>query len=210
MGISSRQPDAHQREVMDLCRRVERLFREIWPKAKRHPNLTECYSVATRINIVKVARKPKKSAPPTALKHGRLLLQHLPTIRQSWEDAVQMHKMESDGREIIIDQRGFDRCNSVLGAIEQTEHCVRAFLEKCTPVRQQPPNGPAFIRDAVQKTWASVRGAKVPKSVGPNDPLCCFVTASMALIGKHLSPATVSDMLRDRQRRKKSKRAKLR
>ena len=160
---------------------------------------------------MKIAPKPKKAAPPTALKHGRLLLQHLPTIRQTWEAAARMCKMESDGYEIVIDQSTFDNCQSVLGVIEQTEQYVRAFLEACKHVRQPSPNGAAFIADAVKMTWQNVPGSKVPKSVGPNDPLCRFVTAAMALIGKNLSAATVSDMLRDRQqRRKQSKRTKVR
>lgn len=207
MAINPHQPDAHQRAIMDLCRRLERLFRELWPRARRHPNVSACYGLATRISIVKIARKPKKVARPTALKHGRLLLQHLPTLRQTWEAAAQMHKMESDGREIVIDQSGLDNCVSVLAVIKQTEQCVQAFLEACTVARQPPPNGAAFIAEAVKTTWASVPGAKVPRSVGPSDPLCSFVTASMALAGKHLSAATVSDMLRGRDRRKKSKRA---
>ena len=189
--------------MMDLCQRLERLFRETWPKAKHHPNVTACYGLATRINTVKVAPKPKKVARPMALKHGRLLLQHLPTLRQTWEAAAQMHKMEIDGREIVIGQSGLDNCVSALAVIKQTEQCVQAFLEACRVVQQPPPNGAAFIAAAVKATWESVRGAKVPKSVGPNDPLCRFVTASMTLAGKHLSAATVSDMLRGRHRRKK-------
>ncbi|MGP0061759.1 MAG: hypothetical protein ACLPID_21030 [Beijerinckiaceae bacterium] len=79
----------------------------------------------------------------------------------------------------------------------------------CAVVRQPPPNGPAFIAEAVKATWATVPGAKVPRSVGPDDPLCRFVTASIKLAGKHLSVATVSDMLRGRNRRKKSEQAEL-
>ena len=210
VSMSSHQPDARQREVMNLCQKVEWLFRKMWPKAKRHPSVTACYSVAIRINIVKITPRLKKSAPPTALKHGRLLLQHLPTIQQPWEVASQMYKMDTDDGEIVVDQSGLDNCLAVLGTIKQTEQCVRAFLQACTPARQVTPNGAAFIADAVRRTWGSIPGAKVPRSARPDDPLCRFVTEAMALVGKNLSAATVSDMLRDRrQRRKKSKRAKV-
>jgi hypothetical protein len=190
--------------IFQLTKQVEQLFRDAWPKAKRYPDLAACYSVAVRINIVKITPKPKKPGPLAALKHARLLLRHLPTIRQKWESDAQMYKMESGGREIVIHQRSLDHCSAVLEKIDLTERCVRIFLDACTPAALARPNPARFIAEAVRGAWQRVRGgAKVPKLGEPHGPLCLFVTAAMRLTGKTLSPETVYEMLRARRRRSK-------
>jgi hypothetical protein len=208
VGVPSLQADAYQREMMVLCRKVEQLCRDTWPKAKRHPSLTDCYGVAVWINVVKITPKPRKTPAPAALKHGRLLLRHLPMIQQAWKDAAQIYKMEIDGREIVIDQRAFDNCHSVLSLIRQTEQCVQSFLKSCTLARQMPPNPAAFIANKVQETWRAVPGATVPRSNKPNSPLCHFVTRALALAGKHFTLDTVSEMLRGRQRRPRTRKSR--
>jgi hypothetical protein len=191
--------DAHRTELSDLCCKVKSLFQKIWPRATRHPSLTECYGIAVRINIVAIVPPPKKPSPPTALKHGRLFLQHLPVIRQTWEALEESCKIESNGKKIVINQEYLNNCKAMLSMIDQTERCVQTFLEKCTTTQSLDQNAAIFIADAVQMAWQTVvDNDRVPKSVGFNDPLCQFVTQAMAWAGKSRSSHTVSGMLRQR------------
>jgi hypothetical protein len=194
--------DAQQLAAIDLCPRLEKLFQVVWPKAKQYPTASDCLQIANKLYIVKKTPHPKKQSPP-ALKHGRLLLKHLPSIRNAWEASAQMHTVQAGDREFILDQLALDNCLSAIEIIENTEKDVTAFLKACAPPKQSTPNSAAFIGDAVRMTWHSVEGARVPKANGPRDPLCLFVTEAMTLIGKHLSRSTVSDMLRKRHRRQR-------
>jgi hypothetical protein len=153
---------------------------------------------------VKNSPKPKKQTSPTALKHARLFLRHLPAIRRDWENAAQMCTVETDGAEIVRDTINYENFSSVIRLIDQTKMQVQAFLEACTLPHRQTPNPAAFIADAAQTAWERVETDAIPKANGPGDPLCLFVTEAMSLAGKTLSPETVSDMLRDRHQRKRS------
>lgn len=190
------------------AQQIEKLFRHTWPKAKRYPDVHACYRVAVSLNVVRMARKPRQPAKLAAFKHARLLLRHLPAVRQRWEAAAaetRFIEIDSEGHEsemvIVAATLGHDKVFLGLDLIKQIERDVRAFLE-LAPLRQPQPNAAAFIAERVKKAWASVEGTKPPLSVRPYDPLCCFVTAALAqFVGKHLSPATVSDILRGRERR---------
>lgn len=165
---------------VDQIDQVDHLFRETWPRAKRYPDRGACYSVATSIDIVKnVARKPQLKRPE-ALKHARLLLRHLPDIRRRWIDLPTAPDL-----------------------IDQTEKCVRAFLDVFTPPRRRSRNPARLIAVEAQKAWTSVPGAKVPRSPKPEAPLCRFVAAALNLAGKNLSHDRVSDLLRERERRRR-------
>jgi hypothetical protein len=192
--------DAHERRVYELCPKLECLFKVAWPKAEEHPTASDCLNIAYKLFNVKEAPRPRK-VNTTALKHGRLLMQHLPSLRSAWEAAAQLQTVRVEDREYIRDQLALDNCLSVLKIIEKTEQGMTAFLEACAPLQQSLPNNAAYIADAVEMTWHGVDGARVPKAKGPRDPLCHFVSEALSLIGKPLSRSTVSDMLRNRHHR---------
>ena len=192
--------DAQQRKAIDLCPKLENLFHVVWPKARIYPTAADCLHIANNLCVVKQAPNPKE-VNVTALKHGRLLLRHLPSLRSAWENSARLCTVRVGDREFVLDQLALDNCLSVLKIIEKTEQGVTAFLKACPPPQQYPPNSAAFIADAVEMTWHGVHGARVPKAKGPRDPLCHFVSEAMSLIGKPLSRSTVSDMLRDRHHR---------
>jgi hypothetical protein len=202
--------DAQQRAAIDLCPRLEKLFQVIWPKAKQYPTASECLHIANKLYIVKETRHPKKKQSSPALKHGRLLLQHLPSIRNALEASGRLYTVQAGEREFILDQLALDNCLSTIEIIEKLEQDVTAFLKACAPPKQSTPNSAAFIEDVVRMTWHSVEGARVPKANGPDDALCLFVTEALALIGKRQSRFTVSDKLRNRNdRQRKSDRPPL-
>lgn len=199
------QLDAQQRAVIALCPKLAGLFQEIWPRAKSHPSASECFGIATALYTVKAAQKPRKTSLPATIKHGRLFLRHLPAVRRDWEDAAQMFKLDVDGIETVQDQANFQNFSSVIDLIDHTERLVQSLLDTCTLPRPPSPNPATFIATKVQAAWRRVKGAKIPRSDGPDDPLCRFVTAAMGLIGKNLSPHSVSGLLRNRRpKRKKS------
>jgi hypothetical protein len=209
MARLSRGSDAQQRKAIELCPRLEDLFKVIWPKANQYPTASDCLNIAYKLYVVNDTPRPKKPSS-TALKYARLLLLHLPSVRSAWESSAQMHKVRVGGDEIILNQLELDNCLSVLKTIENTELGVTAFLRRCAPLQQSAPNKAAFIADAVQMTWLLAKTAPVPKAVGPNDPLCRFVTEALALVGIRRSPSTISEMLRNRyDRQRKSDRPRL-
>lgn len=183
-------------EMAQLCMKLQRLFRECWPNASRYPDLAACRDVAGAVDFAKTLIKvPRKWSPPVALKHARLLLRHLPSVRRQ-------HEAEADAYQMLGLQAVVDRQLAILETIKQTGHWAQTFLKDCAPAPPIP--SPAFlIKERVQAAWANVAGGRVPKSVGPADPLCFFVASAMGLAGKPLSPETVSDLLRHRRRRRK-------
>ncbi len=197
--------DKQQRRVIDLCQKLTPLFREVWPKAKHHPSASDCYRLATSLCIVKVdfekrARQPRPT-PPAALKHARALVRHLPILRRDWEAFAGRCRLEAEEREFYLDRNGYETSMLGLCAIERLAAAADDLLKLGAPPKPPARKPAAFIASAVRDTWRRIPTAKVPQSVGPNDPLCRFVAAALSLIDRHLSPSTISDELRNRRQR---------
>lgn len=194
---------APARDVVADAKQVQKLFQKAWPRAERYPDIGACYRVAGFINVVRVARPTSAPEIPVAFKYCRLLLRHLPALRQTVE--ADLHNLQR-WNDIGYRAGGLlEDSAALLDAIEQTERCVRALVEGWKPARPRPPNPATFIASKVQEAWAGIPGAKAIRSNSPSSPLCIFVRDALAMAGKHFALESVSDMLRERHRRERQR-----
>jgi hypothetical protein len=161
------------------CKKVRDLHRRVWPDEMLSDEAI--YDLASRIETVRDARNGEKrkrrsneSASKRVQKYGRLFLRHLPNVKAH-----------------LVDPQAIDKMTAA-------EIAVGAALEAAKPVRFRPNPG-EFIAQAVKETWVG-EGKDSPSKNKLRD----FVTKALAEAGLHLSPETVTEMLRGRQNRKRS------
>lgn len=186
--------------------KVAALFREAWPN-RNPPDLCACSFVATRLNTVRRMGVKRPKSPPVlgkAAEPARAFLQHLPDARKKLEAIYDIiTDYASDSISIYL-RPEFRDVIELIDKMLTVERDVRALLDAPFPFADRR-DAPSFIADAAQKVWHRA-GAKVPHSASPKSPLCVFGKGALALIGCHYSAHSVSDLLRGRYNRPRSRR----
>jgi hypothetical protein len=200
MAVSSRADRPRMRDVFADAEQIQKLFDKAWPRAARYPDIWACHRLAVSINVVRVAPHPAASENPIAIKYGRLLLRHLPVLRQNLK--AELHYLQT-WKDVGYPAGDLVNRTALLDTIERTEQCVGSLVEAWKPARPRLPNPATFIANKVQEEWAGVPDAKGTRSNAPNSPLCFFVREALGLAGKHFALETVSDMLRERHHRER-------
>jgi hypothetical protein len=194
-----------------MSKTVWRLFHEAWPDRKRCPNFPACARVATAMAIVKSVDKRKgvkrlKPLSPLgeAAEPARLVLKHLPAarnklqpldIRQNYRppdqlDPIDIEALRPEFREII----------ELIDRMAAAEREVYALLAISFPFIDHR-NAAWFIGREAREAWYCT-DETLPGWT--SEPLCKFVTLTLAAIGRHYAEDSVREMLRNRDRRPRS------
>lgn len=187
---------------------VRQLFLDAWPN-RAPPDVLACAAVATSLGIVQAIpdRRMRRPAPVLGIaeKYARLFIKHLESDRERLEERLAHGEWDT-----VMRAHGSKILASLIGSDEH----VRALLDGSAAVWEadsqllQSKRAPAmFVAKAAKEAWQR-SGALVPHSANSGDPLCIFVTAALAVCGFHHSTATVSDILRGRDERRRTGRTR--
>jgi hypothetical protein len=206
------------RSNYELALTVQKMFRKAWPDREKYPDLNACAWVAGRMNIVRARGIKAPKLPPLlggSAKHARPFLKHLPAARGKlrpldFRQDPDFEKYPADAlpqvwREIM----------ELIDKMDAVERDVRALLDAQHPLTGHR-NGAESIAEEVEYAWRRAGEPTPPLShppeprLGPDDPLCIFVTLALQEIGDKYAPDTVSEMLRGRYNRARSGKPKVR
>jgi hypothetical protein len=194
---------------------VDQLIRKSWPSRRDYPNLAACNFIATRIKIAGVQEKKRvrdvrNEVLPKLMRKikentGRLV-DDLRVAKEhhfdpydfrrspeyaSWPPEVQKSASLAFPAMDVIDKivEAEDALNKLLSAIQP-------YPDRANDARLRP-NHARFIADGLKLAWP-----KAPRS--PKPELCAFLKDALAAIDVNYEEATISDMLRGRQGRRRS------
>jgi hypothetical protein len=166
------------------------------------PDIRECEQLADQLNIfIDRGERPPIRWPQSAAntkKYGRLFLQHLSTEKSTYEARIAGKKTSN---------LEFQVSKSMRLAEKYVQNLLK-FYE--FPIQQWTWHDDArSIEQLTKQAWGTA--GREPRSRGPNDPLCIFVTDALNAIRirnlqhrkdtppKPLTPEAVSEALRGRR-----------
>ena len=172
---------------------VDRLLRRVWSKAERYPPEHLLYQIAIRVVILRRAwpRRMPPPLPPKAL---------VASLRKS-------------RREIITHQAACagDPLQTESGLLKSTLLSIDAVLDYHT---FQPANPTTYLKASIVEAWRKIN-VRVALDTKVRDhrrrrvpPLTLAVGLLLRRAGIKYRAQTVSDMLRERQHRKRSGKAR--
>jgi hypothetical protein len=174
------------------------LFRQA-TKRFAAPSADGCRSVAFYLMALRSHREmfPKKPAEQAkAIRYGKLFLHHLAAERQ---EAADWLALMEQGQPVAFWLR---RYQEQLCRIDRVRQEIEAlFIALTLPRDVRDPI--RVIAEAAKAAWDGANSGRSPRSTSADGPLCRFVTAALAEIGQHQSPAAVSEVLRGRRRKPK-------
>jgi hypothetical protein len=218
---------AHHRLTEVTAKEVQSWFRLAWPRAAKHPNEIECYTVAVYVNTIvhrenaKYIRKSSKELKEeydALLKHGRGFIRYsrkvLEDLRQKANNLNRDWGPEVDGLDSEWASENdltkkYKRWRAehlaLIATIEAATGEVETVLKNCkTPTAWKSRDPMRWIADATTGAWERLGGK--PPALGKYSvsPLVAFVQLALQGIGftgkggQPYSDETISDHLNER------------
>ena len=200
---------------------VDRWLRKAWPRSQCYPDVTDCQTLATRINVVVhrgnaspqrinslAAVKDRRSDVLKARKCARALGRALAPVREYQQSLAAM-------LETLVAPSGLAPEPDGSTAIEELHRAVAAFvaLPVSPVVDHQDPI--LWIAEAATQTWLGLKKTDfgklrrtAPLGKTPTSPMVSFICHVLEAIRWELLPGadTVSQHLRKRHNRPRDRR----
>jgi hypothetical protein len=189
-------PTLHE-EVDRLAQQVDLWFRQARSSLKA-PSDRSCRMVAGRMMALRYKRVDNKEPDGTgslAHKYGKAFLHQLMLQRPKFGAMDTLASQDPGLGEWFEEYQ-----KEVLFRIDETRQHIEALLPVLSPRRDAIWDPPRDLATAAKKAWADANDGRYPRSRKPDAPLSRFLVPALAEIGFRRSPATISEILRDRRR----------
>jgi hypothetical protein len=192
--------EAWQTEQRVLAEQVDCWFRNATkrfdPPSHHGCELISFYLMLFQFCIDPADNDKQADSRRKAFNYGNRFLDHIEPKRRELEAQLCLAARGTPARPWL------EEWKDLAFRIDEIRRHMKVLLPALSPKRDVREDPVRKFATLAQEAWAETNGGRAPRSKNADDPLVKFLVPALTAIGHGRTPAAISDILRDRRRRR--------